>query len=99
MTATGAAAVTTAPVAIPPPTTEPMDAIPDDIAAAPAVPDVPAKDAKVAPVVPAVADMMVAAEPPATADAVLAAVPTAPAAPSEPATVEPLMLLDIWISS
>ncbi len=37
--ATGAAAVITAPAAIPPPTVEPIAAIPDEIAAAPAVPE------------------------------------------------------------
>lgn len=44
--ATGAAAVITAPAAIPPPTIEPIDAKPDEIAAAPAVPDAPARDAR-----------------------------------------------------
>jgi hypothetical protein len=85
ITATGAAAVIIAPAAIPPPTAEPTAAIPDDIAAPPARPEAPAADAKAAPVVPAVADMIVAADPPITAEAVLAAtkaVATEPAAPT-----------------
>ncbi|HAM4877646.1 TPA: hypothetical protein IBX17_004928 [Escherichia coli] len=73
--ATGAAAVITAPAAIPPPTVEPIAAIPDETAAAPTVPDAPATEAKAAPVVPAVADIIVAADAPATVDAVEAAVP------------------------
>ena len=56
-----------APVAIPPPTIEPIAAMPDEIAAPPTVPDAPAKEANAAPVEPAVADIIVAADPPTTA--------------------------------
>ncbi|WP_157924136.1 hypothetical protein [Escherichia coli] len=91
--ATGAAAVITAPAAIPPPTVEPIAAIPDETAAAPTVPDAPATDAKAAPVVPAVADIIVAADAPATVDAVEAAVPAVARAPAVPAIVDGLAIL------
>ncbi len=94
--AIGAAAVMIAPAAIPPPTAEPIAAIPEEMAAAPAVPDAPATEAKAAPVVPAVADMMVAAEPPTTAEAVLAAVPAVANAPAAPTTVDALGESDIF---
>lgn len=95
ITATGAAAVIIAPAAMPPLTTEPTAAMPDEIAAAPAVPDAPATEAKAAPVVPAVADMMVAAEPPTTAEAVLAVAPTVAAVPTPPTTVDAFTLSDM----
>ncbi len=79
-----------APAAIPPPTTLPIDAMPDAIAAPPAVPAAPAVAANAAPVVPAVADIIVAAEAPTTVDAVVAAVAAVAAAPTPPTTVEPL---------
>ncbi|HDO7310717.1 TPA: hypothetical protein P4F21_003961 [Escherichia coli] len=91
--ATGAAAVITAPAAIPPPTVEPIAAIPDETAAAPTVPDAPATEAKAAPVVPAVADIIVAADAPATVDAVEAAVPAVAKAPAVPAIVDGLTIL------
>ncbi|EED0498563.1 hypothetical protein ACRWFY_24860 [Escherichia coli] len=91
--ATGAAAVITAPAAIPPPTVEPIAAIPDETAAAPTVPDAPATEAKAAPVVPAVADIIVAADAPATVDAVEAAVPAVAKAPAVPAIVDGLAIL------
>lgn len=91
--ATGAAAVITAPAAIPPPTVEPIAAIPDETAAAPTVPDAPATEAKAAPVVPAVADIIVAADAPATVDAVEAAVPAVARAPAVPAIVDGLVIL------
>ena len=91
--ATGAAAVITAPAAIPPPTVEPIAAIPDETAAAPTVPDAPATDAKAASVVPAVADIIVAADAPATVDAVEAAVPAVARAPAVPAIVDGLAIL------
>lgn len=91
--ATGAAAVIIAPVAIPPPTTEPTVAIPDDIAAPPARPEAPAADANAAPVVPAVADMIVAADPPTTAEAVLAATKAVAAEPAAPTTVDFFMFI------
>ncbi|EHB7716929.1 TPA: hypothetical protein PN993_004833 [Escherichia coli] len=91
--ATGAAAVITAPAAIPPPTVEPIAAIPDETAAAPTVPDAPATEAKAAPVVPAVADIIVAADAPATVDAVEAAVPAVARAPAVPAIVDGLTIL------
>ncbi|EPC3651220.1 hypothetical protein U5E54_003851 [Escherichia coli] len=91
--ATGAAAVITAPAAIPPPTVEPIAAIPDETAAAPTVPDAPATEAKAAPVVPAVADIIVAADAPATVDAVEAAVPAVARAPAVPAIVDGLAIL------
>nr|WP_235156144.1 hypothetical protein [Escherichia coli] len=91
--ATGAAAVITAPAAIPPPTVEPIAAIPDETAAAPTVPDAPATEAKAAPVVPAVADIIVAADAPATVDAVEAAVPVVAKAPAVPAIVDGLAIL------
>ena len=86
ITATGAAAVIIAPTAIPPP--KPNAAIPDDIAAPPARPEAPAADAKAAPVVPAVADMIVAADPPITAEAVLAATKAVAAEPAAPTAVD-----------
>ncbi|EFU7683439.1 hypothetical protein HSY86_004642 [Escherichia coli] len=91
--ATGATAVITAPAAIPPPTVEPIAAIPDETAAAPTVPDAPATEAKAAPVVPAVADIIVAADAPATVDAVEAAVPAVAKAPAVPAIVDGLAIL------
>lgn len=91
--ATGAAAVITAPAAIPPPTVEPIAAIPDETAAAPTVPDAPATEARAAPVVPAVADIIVAADAPATVDAVEAAVPAVARAPAVPAIVDGLAIL------
>ncbi|EGI6663791.1 TPA: hypothetical protein R0M99_004482 [Escherichia coli] len=91
--ATGAAAVITAPAAIPPPTVEPIAAIPDETAAAPTVPDAPATEARAAPVVPAVADIIVAADAPATVDAVEAAVPAVAKAPAVPAIVDGLAIL------
>ncbi|EFK4961848.1 hypothetical protein AZS02_004176 [Escherichia coli] len=91
--ATGAAAVITAPAAIPPPTVEPIAAIPDETAAAPTVPDAPATEAKAAPVVPAVADIIVAADASATVDAVEAAVPAVAKAPAVPAIVDGLAIL------
>ncbi|EES5144365.1 hypothetical protein EZQ78_005045 [Escherichia coli] len=91
--ATGAAAVITAPAAIPPPTVEPIAAIPDETAAAPTVPDAPATEAKAAPVVPAVADIIVAVDAPATVDAVEAAVPAVAKAPAVPAIVDGLAIL------
>ncbi|HBC2920942.1 hypothetical protein [Escherichia coli] len=91
--ATGAAAVITAPAAIPPPTVEPIAAIPDETAAAPTVPDAPATEARAAPVVPAVADIIVAADAPATVDAVEAAVLAVARAPAVPAIVDGLAIL------
>ncbi|EQB8297947.1 hypothetical protein ACYUQP_003547, partial [Escherichia coli] len=81
------------PAAIPPPTVEPIAAIPDETAAAPTVPDAPATEAKAAPVVPAVADIIVAADAPATVDAVEAAVPAVARAPAVPAIVDGLTIL------
>ncbi|EFA8810705.1 hypothetical protein RA895_002378 [Escherichia coli] len=95
--ATGAAAVITAPAAIPPPTVEPIAAIPDETAAAPTVPDAPATEAKAAPVVPAVADIIVAADAPATVDAVEAAVPAVAKAPAVPAIVDGLAILIFFL--
>lgn len=97
-TATGAAAVMIAPVAIPPPTTLPMAAMPEAMDAPPAVPAAPADDAIAAPSVPDVADIMVAAEPPATAEAVEPAAAAVAPAPARPALVEFLISLVIFSS-
>lgn len=96
----GAAAVIIAPIAIPPPTTEPTAAIPDEIAAPPAVPEAPANAAIDAPVVPAVVDIIVAAEAPTTEDAVTPAVAAVAVAPTPATTLDGFILSDIlspWI--
>ncbi|EAO2488068.1 hypothetical protein D0059_25715 [Salmonella enterica] len=72
--------------------------MPDEIAAAPAVPEAPATEANAAPVVPAVADIIVAAEPPTTADAVLAATPAVAAPPTPPTIVDAFTFSDILTS-
>ncbi|UXD89489.1 hypothetical protein HUF19_17845 [Thalassolituus hydrocarboniclasticus] len=87
-----------APVAIPPPTTPPMVAIPEAMAAAPVVPAAPADAAKVAPKVPDVADMIVAPDPPTTADAVEAADAAVKPPPAKPTFVDRVIFLCMTFS-
>ncbi|MGJ0457085.1 hypothetical protein NG782_10345 [Aliarcobacter cryaerophilus] len=82
---------------IPPPTKEPTVAIPEEIAATPAVPLAPASVAVLATYVPVVADIIVAAEPPTTALAVTPVVPAVPIAVPVPIIFEVFMLSSNFI--